>query len=244
MLRMYVMEKPTKWEDYLHLAEFAYNNGYHALAKMISFEILYGKTCTTPASRDSPTDYLIVGPEMLQDMEQIVREVKKNLKVAHDHKKSYADLKMQHKYFSVEDHVYLRVNPKKSSLKLGRSIKLAPRSCRPFQILERIGPMAYKLALPEHLRIHNVFRVFLLKKYVHDFTHIIDWNVVQLEPEGKFHVEPVRILDRKEAIIWNWVIARIKVQWNKFSLEEATWELEEELRNNYPKLFPESMEEE
>ena len=101
------MEKSTKWEDYLHLVEFAYNNGYQASMKMIPFEILYGKKCTTPVSWDSPVDCLMVGPKMLQDMEQIVREEKKILKVAHDCQKSYVDLKRQHKEFYVEDHVYL-----------------------------------------------------------------------------------------------------------------------------------------
>ena len=92
-------------------------------------------------------DHLMIGPEMLQDMEQIVKEVHNNLKVAQDRQKSYANLKRQGKEFSVRDHVYLRFKPKKSSLKLGSCTKLAPRLCGPFQVLERIGPMAYKLSL-------------------------------------------------------------------------------------------------
>ena len=66
---MYVMERPTKWEDYMHMAKFAYNNGYQASDKMSPFEILYGRKCTTLVSWDSPVDRLMVGPEMLQDME-------------------------------------------------------------------------------------------------------------------------------------------------------------------------------
>jgi len=69
MLRMYAMERPTKWEDYVHLEEFAYNNGYQASAKMNPFEILYGRKCTTPVSWDSLVDHLMVGTEMLKDME-------------------------------------------------------------------------------------------------------------------------------------------------------------------------------
>ena len=101
------MEIPTKWEDYIHLGEFAYNNGYQASSKMNPFEILYGRKCTTPISWDSSVDSLVVGPKMLQDMEQTIREVEKNLKVAQDHQKSYANLKIQHKEFLVGDHVYL-----------------------------------------------------------------------------------------------------------------------------------------
>jgi hypothetical protein len=87
MLCMYVREKPTKWEDYLHLVEFAYNNGYQASTKMSPFEILYGRKCTTPVSWDNLVDRLMVGPDMLQEMEQIVRKVQHNLKFARSTKK-------------------------------------------------------------------------------------------------------------------------------------------------------------
>jgi hypothetical protein len=78
----------------------------------------------------------------------------------------------------VGDHVYLKVKARKSSLKLGNFAKLAPTFCGPFEILTRIGLVAYQLALPANLRIHNVFHVSLLKKYIHDPTHMIDWNLV------------------------------------------------------------------
>jgi hypothetical protein len=84
MLRMYVRTKPSKWEDYLHLVEFAYNNGYQTSAKLSPFEILYGRKCMTPISWDNPADRLMVGPEMLQEMENMVRKVQQNLKEAQD----------------------------------------------------------------------------------------------------------------------------------------------------------------
>ena len=131
-------------------------------------------------------DRVLIGPELLQEMEKIVHEVQKNLKAAQDRQKCYVDLKRKHKEFCVGDHMYLQVKPNKSSLKLGSCKKLAPRFCGPFQVLERIRPVAYKLTLPVHLNIHNVFHISLLKKYVYYSAHIIDWNVVQVEPEGEF----------------------------------------------------------
>ena len=91
MLRMYVIDRPSKWEDYLCLVEFAYNNGYHASLKMSPFEALYGRRCRTPVSWDNPVDRVIVGPEMLKDMEEQVVKIKHNLKIAQDRQKSYAD---------------------------------------------------------------------------------------------------------------------------------------------------------
>ena len=103
--------------------------------------------------------------------------------------------------FSVGDHVYLRVKAKKSSLRLGSCAKLSPRYYGLFEVLERIGPVAYRFALPASTRAHNVFHVSLLKKYVHDPNHVINWDVIQVEPEGEFQIEPMRILDKKVTML-------------------------------------------
>jgi hypothetical protein len=76
MLRMYVMDKPSKWEDYIHLVEFAYNNGYHTSLKMIPFEALYGRKCNTPVSWDNPVKRVVGGPELLREMEEQMVEIK------------------------------------------------------------------------------------------------------------------------------------------------------------------------
>ena len=83
-----------------------------------------------------------------------------------------------HKEFIVGDHVYLRVRPRKSSLKLRSCAKLSPRYCGPFEVLERIGTIAYRIALPASTRAHNVFHFSLLKKYVHDPNHVINSDVI------------------------------------------------------------------
>jgi hypothetical protein len=237
MLRMYVMNRPNKWEEYLHLVEFTYNNHYQASTKLSPFEIIYGRKCNTPVSWSNPVNRLMIGPEMLKEMELTVKHVQQNLKVAQDRQKSYADSKRTPREFNIGDHVYIRVNPKNSSLRLGRYTKLSPRYCGPFEVLTRIGPVAYQLALPATVKVHDVFHVSLLKKYIHDPTHIVDWNMIQVEPEGEFPVELDHILDRRELTLWNRAIRQVKVQWRHLSPKEATWEMEDHMRKAYPFLF-------
>ena len=105
--------------------------------------------------------------------------------------------------FNVRDHVYLRVRARKSSLKLGSCAKLSPRYCGPFEVLERIGPVAYRLTFPASTRVHNFFNVSLLNKCVHDPNHVINWDVIQVELEGEFQIKPMCILDRKVTMLRN-----------------------------------------
>jgi hypothetical protein len=174
---------------------------------------------------------------MLKEMEQQVTQIKQNLKAAQSRQKRYADQKRTPREFKTGYHVYLKIKPRRSSLKMGACAKLAPRHCGPFEVLDIVGPVAYRLALPPTVKEHNVFHVSLLKKYVHDANHIIDWSVIQVEPEGEFLPEPQCILDRKETHLWNKTITQVKVQRKHFGPDEATWEMEDAMTQAYPILF-------
>jgi hypothetical protein len=115
-----------------------------------------------------------------------VVKIKKNLKATQDRQKVYADKNMTVREFKVGEHVLLKVKPKKISLKLGSCTKMAARFRGPFEILDRIGLVAYILALPASMNVHNLFHVSLLKKYVHDSNHVIDWHLIQVETKGDF----------------------------------------------------------
>ena len=93
------------------------------------------------------------------------------------------------------------------------------------------------MALPTYIRIHDVFHISLLKKYVADQSHLINYDNVQVELEGYFHMEPMGILDRREIQSQKHIIVQVKVQWKHYSEEEATWEKEETMRHNFPTLF-------
>lgn len=93
------------------------------------------------------------------------------------------------------------------------------------------------LALSASMRIHNVFNVLLLTKYVPDPNHVIHWIVIQVEHEGYFQVETVCILDQKVKVLKNNAINLVKVQWTCYSPKDTTWEHEETMWEEYPQIF-------
>jgi hypothetical protein len=133
--------------------------------------------------------------------------------------------------------VFLKVKDKISSLRLGNCPKLEAIYCGPFEILEKIGPVAYIITFPTSMRVHNVFHVSLLKKYVPDPNHIIDWTVNQVEHEGDFWMELVRILDWKVKMLRNKSIGMVKFEWTCYGPEDYTWEHEENTWEEYLQIF-------
>ncbi|KAM6542984.1 hypothetical protein CsatB_029777 [Cannabis sativa] len=152
--------------------------------------------------------------------------------------KSYADPKRRDVEFQVGDFVFLRVSPMKGIRRFGKKGKLSPRFIGPFEILEKVGQVAYRLALPPALSgVHNVFHVSMLRKYVSDTTHILSYEDIELQTDLSYEEQPVQILDRKEKVLRNKTIPLVKVLWRNSKVEEATWELESQMRELYPELF-------
>jgi hypothetical protein len=90
---------------------------------------------------------------------------------------------------------------------MGACAKLSPRYCGSFEILDRVGPIAYRITIPPIVKAHNVFLVSLLNKYVHDSNHIIDWSMIQVKVEGEFLLEPQCIIVIKETPLNNKTIS-------------------------------------
>jgi len=197
MLRMFVMHQQQKWEEYLPLVEFTYNNGYQESFRISAFEALYRRSCNTPISWNDPVNRMLIGPDMLAGMEQEMQVIKKNLKAAQDRQKSYADQNKLFKELQVGEQVSLHIEPKNSSLWIGSCAKTTPQFCGPFSIVEKTGPVAYRFALPSIMKIHDVFHVSFLRKYVKDVDHVVDWHIFQVEPNGEFKSEPHCILQKK-----------------------------------------------
>ena len=175
---------------------------------------------------------------MVKETEKKVKVIRDCLKVASDRQKSYSDLKRKEIEFKVGDKVFLKVSPWRKVLRFGRKGKLSPRFIGPYEDTERIGPIAYQLALPPELeRIHDVFHVSMLCRYRSDPSHVIKSTEVEIQPDLTYGEEPVRILAREVKQLRNKSIAIVKVLWQRHSIEEATWESGETMINQYPNLF-------
>ncbi|KAJ8768935.1 hypothetical protein K2173_023930 [Erythroxylum novogranatense] len=123
-------------------------------------------------------------------------------------------------------------------MRFGKKGKLSPRYVGSYEILERIGPLAYRLALPPELsQIHDVFHVSMLRRYRSDPSHIIQTSEVQLSDDLSYEEMLVAILDSKEKVLRNKIIQLVKVLWRNHTVEEATWEPLDAMKEKYPHLF-------
>ena len=123
-------------------------------------------------------------------------------------------------------------------MRFGKKGKLSPHFIGPFEILERVGEVAYELALPLSLAsVHNVFHVSMLKKYIQNISHVLSYKQLELGSDLSYEEQPIQILDKEEKQLRNRKIPLVKVLWKNHSVEEATWEHEDEMRKMYPTVF-------
>ena len=170
-----------------------------------------------------------------QEAEEQVRLIQANLKIAQSRQKSYADKRRDPLVFKVGDHVYLKVSPWKGVQRFGIKGKLAPRYIVPYPIVEKCGPVAYRLDLPANLSaIHNIFHVSQLRKCLRVPTETVDSDSIQLESDLTYPEHPIKIIDRKDRVTRRTTNSFYRVQWSNHSKDEATWEKEEFLRSKYP----------
>ncbi|XP_030483576.2 uncharacterized protein LOC115700156 [Cannabis sativa] len=207
---------------------------------MTTYELLYGRKCRSPIHWDETREWKYLGPELVQKTNEAIDKNRARMLTSQSRQKSYADPKRWDITFQLGDHVFLRVSPMKGIRRFGKKGKLSPRFIGPFEILEKVGQVAYRLALPPSLStVHNVFHVSMLRKYVSDPMHILSYEALELQPDLSYDEQPVQILDRKEKVLRSKTIALVKVLWRNSKVEEATWELESDMRTQYPELFSE-----
>ncbi|XP_058769017.1 uncharacterized protein LOC131642867 [Vicia villosa] len=194
---------------------------------MAPYEALYGRKCRSPFCWSEVGEKGILGPDIIQETTEKVKMIRDN-----------ADKRRRPLEFDVGDRVFLKVTPRLRLKGPFKTRKLSPRYIGPYQIMRRIGEVAYQLALPPSLsRLHDVFHVSQLRKFVPDSFHPILPDTIEVETDLSFQPKPCRILEYASKSLRRKEIPLVKVLWEDSRPDEATWELESEMRELYPHLF-------
>jgi hypothetical protein len=160
------------------------------------------------------------------------------MSIAQNRQKSYADNQRRPLEFEVGDHVFLKVSPMRGVMWFGKKGKLSPRFVGPFEITQRVGRLAFRIALPPYLvETHDVFHVSMLKKYIANPDVIVEYKPLEIQDGLNYVEEPVKIVDKKEQVLRTKMIPIVKVLWRNHGVEEVSWEAKHVKRSRYPHLF-------
>ena len=180
----------------------------------------------------------ITGLDLIRDTSEKVSLIRQRLLTAQSRQKSYADVRRRPLEFEVSDHVFLKVMPKRGVVRFGKRGKLSPRFIRPFEILERVVTVAYRLALPPSMSgVHEMFHVSMLRRYTLDPAHVVGWGKIEVDTDETFEEGPMFIMDSQDQVLRRNTVRLVRVLWQHRGVEESTWEREDTMRATYPFLF-------
>nr|GEZ02217.1 putative reverse transcriptase domain-containing protein [Tanacetum cinerariifolium] len=183
--------------------------------KAAPFEALYGQKGRSPVCWADVGDVQLIGPEIIHETTKKIVKIRQRLQAARDRRRSYANIRRKPLKFQVGDRVMFKVSHRKGVIRFGKQGKLNPQYIGPFKILERIGPVAYKLELPKELsNVHSTFHVSNIKKCLSDESLVIPIKELQLNDKLNFVEEPVEIMDREIKQLRQSRILIVKVRWN------------------------------
>ena len=220
------------------LVEFAYNNSYQASVRMTPYEASYERPCRSPLGWTEVEENSITGLDLIRDTLEKVSLVRWRLLRAQSRQKSYANVRRRPLEFEVGDHIFLKVMPKRGMVRFGKHGKLSPRFIGPFEMLEKVDTVAYRLALPPSMSgVHEVFHVSMLRRYTPDPAHVVDWGEIEVDIDETFEEGPVCILDSRDQVLRRKTVRLVRVLWRYCGVEESTWEREDTMRATYPFLF-------
>ena len=205
---------------------------------MAPYEALYGRPCRSPLCWTEVGESSITGPDLIRDTSEKVSLIRQRLLTAQSRQKSYADVRRRPLDFEAGDHIFLKVMPKMGVVRFRKRGKLSSRFIGPFEILERIGTVAYRLALPPSMSgVHEVFHVSMLRKYTPNPAHVVDWGQIEVDTNETFEEGPICILDSRDQVLRCKTVRLVLVLWRHYRVEELTWEREDTMHATYPFLF-------
>lgn len=194
-LRCFTAHQPRRWSYFLPWAEFWYNTTHHTSIGMSPFQALYGRLPPTIPRYNTGDSHVHEVDRNLASRDELLAQLKDNLQSANNRMKQLADSKRRDVEYVLGDWVYIKLQPYRQQSVYKRAYqKLASRFYGPYRVLERIGPVAYRLQLPEGSRVHPVFHVSLIKKHVGE-DPAVKYDLPSIGNEGNPILEPEYVLD-------------------------------------------------
>ncbi|XP_028057537.1 uncharacterized protein LOC114261461 [Camellia sinensis] len=205
---------------------------------MAPYKALYGRKCRSSICWIEVGDRVLLGPEIVQTTTKKIKVIQQRLKTAQSQQKSYVDHRRRALEYEASDHMFIRVIPMSGLSRFSNKGKLSPRYIGPFQILERLGPVEFGIALLLGMGlVHNVFHVSMLRGYLRDSFHVIDYHRIAVDDNMEYEERPIQIIDRQVKQLRTKAVSMVKIEWRKHYGTEATWEKEDEMGQKYPELF-------
>ncbi|KAJ3687163.1 hypothetical protein LUZ61_016327 [Rhynchospora tenuis] len=236
-LRCMIFDQQKQWCRWLPLAEYWYNTTYQQSLATSPFQALYGYQPSLLPLGDVIRSTNVAVNVMLKDRQRAITQIRGNLVRAQNRMKKYADLKRSERHFHIGDWVYLRLQPyKQTSVSGGGNAKFNSKYFGPFEILEKIGTVAYKLNLPPAANIHPVIHVSQLKKHIGRHQTPLPY-CPWLGSDGNLRGVPFKVIGRRMIKKGNEPIAQLQIQWVNSSELEATWEDYDLMRQYYPQFI-------
>ncbi|GJS91637.1 ty3-gypsy retrotransposon protein [Tanacetum coccineum] len=233
-LHAMVLDRPQQWVRLLSWAEFSYNTSYHSSIKMTPFQALYGRVPPSIIPYPPGSSKVAAIDELLVERNVLLRQLKENLFAARNRMEMQANRSRREVEFNVGDKVLVKLQPyRQITLARRLSNKLAKRYYGPFEILERVGKVAYRLGLPPTSKIHPVFHVSLLKPFIGEGIVGVT-NLPEEDREGQPVDQPLAVCATRDILRNGEPSRQILVQWRDCSPEEATWEDLSEFQSTYP----------
>ncbi|PWA91318.1 Ty3/gypsy retrotransposon protein [Artemisia annua] len=233
-LRCFSSENPKQWSRWLSWAEYWYNTSYHTSSKATPFKILYGRDPPKLIPYETSSAPTFEVDKYLEERDRVLDELKRNLLKAQQIMKAQSDSHRRDVQFHVGDMVFLKLRPyRQRSVSKRLNEKLAPRYFGPFEVLEKIGAVAYRLKLPETASIHPVFHVSQLKKVVGDQAVETDFPK-ELSNDMEMMVQPQEVLGVREGKSNSKEDREVLIRWKNLPGYESTWEPIQLIRNQFP----------
>ncbi len=237
-LRCMCFQKPRQWYNWLTLAEWWYNTTHHSSLGLSPFQVLYGYAPPTNLVVNLHQNLTSPVKEWSLERDQMVKILRERLQEAQNRMKQNADRRRVDKEYRVGEFVYLKLQPyRQHSVVARRCMKLTSRYFGPYEISERVGPVAYRLRLPVGSKVHLVFYISQLKQGVRRQEQISSKDRA-VDLEGEVLAQPEQILERRLAPRRNRAITQVLIKWSNLSPEAATWEDYWDLKKWYPEFDP------